>query len=443
MSSILLYTMLLLAAASTGCSDTTRDAGQSRVQPKANVVPRQAVADARAAGDRRVQPEAEADVDTEPVSSKPPRLVPRPIRLANGRRYSLNIPRGYRISVAIEGLKRVRFMAQAPDGRYFVTDMYDRTDNSRGTVYVLEGFDSVAGTFGRAVPYLGKLRNPNSITFHTDAAGASWLYLALTDRLVRYRYQAGDTAPSGEAQTLATFPAYGLSYKYGGWHLTRTVVIGGDGKLYVAVGSSCNACEEKEDVRATVLQMNPDGSDQRIFASGLRNAVGLRWVSGRLWATNMGADHLGNDRPEDLMVQVRDSANYGWPYCYEYRGRVYADTTFARSPKRVPTAVVPRSYVSLGAHSAPLGLDYFGGAADSTISNYFLVALHGSGTVSLKRGYAVVRARRGGPVRPVITGFLNGTTINGRPCDVLRVGRDAFFVTDDFAGVIYYLRPER
>jgi hypothetical protein len=101
------------------------------------------------------------------------------------------------------------------------------------------------------------------------------------------------------------FLTYGLGYKYGGWHLTRTVVVGGDGKIYVAVGSSCNACEEKEEVRASILQMNPDGKNKAYFARGLRNAVGLRWINGRLYATNMGSDHLGDNRPADTFLRSR------------------------------------------------------------------------------------------------------------------------------------------
>ena len=125
------------------------------------------------------------------------------------------------------------------------------------------------------IPYLTGLRNPNSLAFLPIGAGASWLYLALTDRLLRYRYRAGDNAPAEKPEVLATFPDYGLSYKYGGWHLTRTIVIGGNGKVYVSVGSSCNACEEKEEVRASVLEMDPDGRHPRYFARGLRNAVGM------------------------------------------------------------------------------------------------------------------------------------------------------------------------
>ena len=124
---------------------------------------------------------------------------------------------------------------------------------------------------------------------------------------------------------LATFPDYGLGYKYGGWHLTRTVVVGeviigrigrtilSLPKVYVAVGSSCNACEEKEEVRATIVEMDLDGKNQRYYARGLRNAVGLKWVKNRLWATNLGSDHLGDHRPADTFYSIEAEKNYGWP----------------------------------------------------------------------------------------------------------------------------------
>ena len=257
-----------------------------------------------------------------------PKLRPHRIQLADGKSFDLNLPEGFDISVAAEGLKRVRFMALSPDNRVFVTDMYNLADNKRGVVYILEGFDPTRRRFTRTTKYLSGLRNPNSVAFYTDAAGQTWLYLALTDRLVRYRYRAGDNAPTSEPQTLATFPDYGLSYKYGGWHLTRTIAIGGNRKIYVSVGSSCNACVEKEEVRASIIEMNPDGSNQKFFARGLRNAVGLRWANGRLFATNMGADHLGDHKPADTMYAVSDGANYGWPYCYQSGPRVFPDEKF-------------------------------------------------------------------------------------------------------------------
>lgn len=210
------------------------------------------------------------------AAQRPARLLPQRVSLKGGGAFTLNLPEGFRVSVAAEGLRRARFMAESPDGRVFVTDMHDLSDNRKGVVYVLDGFDPATKRFEKVTPYLKGLRNPNSVAFYTDARGITWLYLALTDRLLRYRYAAGADAPVGEPEVLATFPDYGLNYKYGGWHLTRTVEVGGDGKVYVSVGSSCDACVEKEEVRATVLEMNPDGGRRRIYARGLRNTVGLR-----------------------------------------------------------------------------------------------------------------------------------------------------------------------
>ncbi len=219
-------------------------------------------------------------------------------------------------------------MARSPDDRIFVTDMYNLTDNKRGVVYILDQFDPATRQFKKLTKYLSDLRNPNSVAFYTDRIGTNWFYLALTDRLVRYRYETGSEAPSGEPEVLATFPDYGLGYKYGGWHLTRTVVVGGNGKIYVAVGSSCNACEEKEEVRATIVEMDPDGKNRRYYARGLRNAVGIKWVKDRLWATNMGSDHLGDHRPADTFYAIEEEKNYGWPYCYQAGAKVFPDPKF-------------------------------------------------------------------------------------------------------------------
>ena len=371
-----------------------------------------------------------------------PKLTPHHITLANGKSFDLNLPDGFEIAVAAQGLKRVRFMARSPDNRIFVTDMYNRTDNGRGVVYILDEFDPATRRFKKVTKYLSGLRNPNSIAFYTDRSGTNWFYLALTDRLVRYRYEAGKDAPSGEPQVLATFPDYGLGYKYGGWHLTRTVLIGGNGKLYVSVGSSCNACEEKEEVRASILEMDPDGKNQRHFARGLRNAVGLRWVNDRLYATNMGADHLGPNRPADtfyaLNASTNDATNYGWPYCFQAGPTIYPDPKFNPRGTKFDCRKVPHALVAFDAHSSPLGFDYFEGA--------FLVALHGSTTKRLGRGYRVVRISeaRAGEWRTLmaedfITGFLaSPTQINGRPADVFNFER-GFLVTDDYSGVIYYV----
>lgn len=362
-----------------------------------------------------------------------PKLVPHRINLANGKSFDLNIPEGFAISVAAQGLKRVRFMARSPDNRIFVTDMFNLTDNRRGVVYILDQFDPATQQFKKITKYLSGLRNPNNIAFYKDSAGTDWFYLALTDRLVRYRYVAGHDAPYGDPHVLATFPDYGLGYKYGGWHLTRTIVIGGNGKLYVSVGSSCNACEEKEEVRASILEMDPDGKNQRYFARGLRNAVGLRWLNDRLYVTNMGSDHLGDNRPADTFYSMQTETHFGWPYCYQAGPRVFADPKFNLGGKKFDCGKVPAALVPFPAHSSPLGLEYF--------DNSFLVALHGSTKKSLRRGYRVVRIveSRPGVSEDYITGFFELGRINGRPADIFAFDQDSFLLTDDYSGVVYYV----
>lgn len=363
------------------------------------------------------------------------RLTPRHISLKNGESFDLSLPEGFAINVAAEGLKRVRFMSKSPDNRLFVTDMYNLTDNRKGVVYILDEFDPATKRFKRVIPYLTGLRNPNSVAFFTDHSGTNWFYLALTDRLLRYHYEAGKNAPVGEPEVLATFPDYGLGYKYGGWHLTRTLTVGSNGKIYISVGSSCNACEEKEDVRASILEMDPDGKNLRHFARGLRNAVGLRWIDGRLYASNMGADHLGLNRPADTLLAVKDGANYGWPYCFQAGTRIYSDRKFSSS--KIDCRKVPAAQTAFAAHSSPLGFEFFQDESDG----YFLVALHGSTRKSLNRGYKVVRVSTAHSNAPedFITGFIQGGKVYGRPADIFRAGNDSFFLTDDRAGVVYFV----
>ncbi len=377
---------------------------------------------------------------TTPVFAAPA-LVAHPVKLKSGARFSLHLPARYEIAPVVEGLKRPRFFALAPDGRLFFTQMHDKTDNSQGKVSILDGFDARTKRFARQSDYLSGLRNPNSVAFWSDPkSGKMWLYLALTDKLVRYPFEKGDRTPSGAAQTLAKFPAYGLSYKYGGWHLTRTVaVVPETGRVFVAVGSSGNALVEKEAVRAAVVTMNADGTNQQIYARGLRNAVGMKWQRGALWASNMGADHLGDDAPDETFAALKSGADYGWPYCYQSNGRVRLDPKFRRASGKNGVPLAP---VAFPAHSSALGFDWFGqNTPDKRLQNRWLFALHGSGFVRQKRGYSLVSATQDGRVEPFLTGFLQRRRIHGRPCDVFNRGDGSFFFSDDYAGVIYLVSP--
>jgi len=429
--------------------------------------------------------------------------TPHTLTYAPGKSITLTLPDELDIHVAASGLRRVRFLAKSPDGRIFATGMHDLSDNRLGSVFILEGWDDKTHRFARVTHYLDHLRNPNNLAFWTDpATHQSWLYLPLTDRLVRYKYNAGDNAPSSAPETLISFPDYGLSYKYGGWHLTRTVAVAqarGAARIFVASGSSCNYCQEREVLRAAVVSMDPDGKNPSLVAQGLRNAVDLHAVEaldGALFATNMGVDHLGDQLPEDTFFTI-DAApsapkNYGWPGCYFAHGKPVYDTTplpsleerkiaevpaedsvYGRQtrvaaagtnlaaggghPKgpdpnaglgRPPAALrtcdsVPAAYTTFAAHSSPLGFDYFPDG-DATLRQSFLVALHGASHPHIGTGYRVVRfSPADRKPRDLITGFLTvakgKATVHGRPCGILRVGPDSFFLSDDYLGLIYFV----
>jgi glucose/arabinose dehydrogenase len=370
----------------------------------------------------------------------PPRLVAHPIVLQKGLRFSLSIPEGYQISIAQEGLSRPRFMAKSPDGRLFVTDMLNRSDNKKGKVLILDGWDEAAHRFTKRITYLQNLHNPNQCAFYNDK-GKDYLYVAETGFLKRYPYRAGDTVPSGKAEIIATFPDYGLDYKYGGWHLTRSLCFN-NGKLYVSVGSSCNVCVEKEELRATIIEMNPDGSGMNYFARGLRNSVAIKWIEGKLWVTSMGRDLIGPYKPEDLFHTVERNRYYGWPYYFQFQNKIYADPQFKDSARAVWVQKPPVAYCGFKAHSAPLGFDYFKNFGDPLLRNHFLVALHGSTSVWRQRGNSVVKITGRNQYVEIVSGFLSGKTEkerHGRPCDVLMHDDHSFFITDDMNGVLYYV----
>lgn len=370
-------------------------------------------------------------------------LQPQQVKLANGLSFTLNVPQGYHINVAYEGLKRLRFLTKSPDGRLFATDMYNQSDNKRSKVYIFDGWDNNAKRYTKVYTYLQGLHNANMVAFY-KLNGKDVIYVPETGKLSYYEYKAGDTVAPGNPVVVATFPDYGLSYKYGGWHMTRSIAFNNN-KLYVSVGSSCNNCIEKENVRATVIEMNPDGSNQRIYASGLRNSVGIKWVNNELWATSMGCDLLGPDKPEDLFLKVQPGKHYGWPYYFQYNKKIWPNVAMMDSAKtanvKLP-APPPVAFCGFKAHSAPLGLDYFKNFSDPQLNNRFLVALHGSTSVWRQRGNAVVKINPDGTYTEVVSGFLKGkekTDRMGRPCDVMMQDNHSFFITDDHNGVLYYV----
>jgi glucose/arabinose dehydrogenase len=214
--------------------------------------------------------------------------------------------------------------------------------------------------------------------------------------------------------------------------------------LYVSIGSTCDVCVEQDDRYASILSMKPDGSDQKIVARGLRNAVFFDWnyVDGTLYAIDMGRDGLGDDLPPDEVNVIKEGAHYGWPYCYGNRLRDERMTGEFDCTKTVAP------HIELPAHVAPLGLAFVpeeGWPEDWWYD--LLVAEHGSTQIgSTKVGYKIIRIPldvRGNPEGdPVdfLTGFLNGSTVRGRPVDIMVEPGGTMYVTDDRAGVVYRVR---
>jgi glucose/arabinose dehydrogenase len=229
-----------------------------------------------------------------------------------------------------------------------------------------------------------------------------------------------------------------------GGHGTRTIGFGPDGKLYLAIGSSCNVCEEDDERRAAILRFNADGSDQELYASGLRNTVGFTWnpMNGELWGVDNGRDGLGDDLPPEEVNNILQGKNYGWPYCY---GSWQVDPEFEddRQQARFCEATEP-PLVEMQAHSAPLGLRFLSDPAwPAAWQGNLFIAFHGSWNRSVPTGYKVVRVDREGRVEDFITGWLDEDSGDawGRPVDIL-FANNRMYISDDSSGSIYMVQPE-
>ncbi len=335
-------------------------------------------------------------------------------------------PPGFRADVFAEGLNGPRFIAFGPDGVLMVAE------RGAGRLVALPDEDG-DGRADAAVPFAEGLDQPHSLAFHKGA----W-YVGLPSGIVRLADADGDGAADGAGSLVVGLPS-------GGSHRTRTVAFLPDGRMVVSVGSSCNVCEEEDPRRAAVLVYEDEsGRGERLFATGLRNAVGLapHPETGELWATNNGRDLMGDDVPPDTVVIVQDGDNHGWPSCHA--GNI-PDPDFG-GPDACDGVAQPEA--TLQAHAAPLGMVFYeGGAFPEEYRGDLFIALHGSWNRAEPVGYSVVRlpvedGRAAGPVEPFAEGWYEPATREafGRPVG-LAVGPDgALYVSDDKGGFIYRIR---
>jgi len=373
-------------------------------------------------------------------SPAPIELVTSTAVFGDGTEATFALASAFDLAIAAEGLGKARFIAMSPDNRIFVPNMINLNLSREGRIIILDDFDNETRRFKSQSIYLSGLRGPNSVAFYTDREGNEWIYIALTERLIRYPYSPGDKTPSSKPELVSLFPNKQSPVALGVvWHITRTITFHDD-TLYVSVGSGCNACEEPEgEMRAMIIAMDPDGNNARVYAEGLRNAVGIAWAEDALYATGNGVDHLGDGAPDDVMYKITDGEHYGWPYCYESNSVVLEEKSRLWERKPIFCEDVSLSFTAFEPHSAPLGLAYFENA-HSLINNTFLVALHGSHEVRVGNGYRIVRVSQDGTQDTFMEGFL-GEDKNriGRPVHILQNDKNSFFFTDDLGGRLYYV----
>jgi glucose/arabinose dehydrogenase len=336
-------------------------------------------------------------------------------------------PRGFNVSLfAKDDFKEPRYLALAPNGEVFLAD------TTLGKIFVLHDPGRGAASDGRTV-FAEGLKAPFGIAFHEN-----YVYIGNTNEVVRFRFDPKTSKRLGEREHILDLPNMGM-------HSTRTVVFSADGKkMYVSIGSDSNVSPNTDSRRAAVLIANPDGSDWSIFASGLRNGVGLAINpdTGQLWVDVNERDMLGDNLPPDYFTSVKPGGFYGWPY--SYIGKNLDDRAKPQRPDLVAKAIIPD--VLLGPHVAPLeSVFYTASQFPAEYRHGAFIAEHGSWNRSILNGYIVAfvpfkNGEPSGPPTPFLTGFApdpNSRTVEGRPVGVVVTKDGSLLVSDDGARVVW------
>jgi glucose/arabinose dehydrogenase len=349
-------------------------------------------------------------------------------RSNNDTDFSLKLPPDFSVTTFAQDLEAPRVLALDPSGTLL------SSIPAQGRIVALPDSDNDFKA-DQAITVASGLNRPHGLALSCGPSVCQ-LFVGETDKVVAFDYN-WTTHKATNKKKLVDLPG-------GGRHYTRSIGIGPDGRLYVTIGSSCDVCHEADARRAKIYSLKTDGSDFKEYAAGLRNAPFFAWnpIDGKMWATEMGRDNLGDDLPPDEVNIVEQGKNYGWPICY---GQNIHDTEFDNNTRYIqdPCRDKARPHIEIPAHSAPLGLAFI--PEEGWPEEYrldLLVALHGSWNRSSPIGYKVVRYKlddngRVLGVEDFLAGFLQNGEVSGRPVDILVQPGGNIYISDDKAGIIY------
>jgi len=335
------------------------------------------------------------------------------------------VPTGFRLTVFAANFKRPRWLTVAPNGDIFLAD------TGAGEIAVLRDPQHTGGAQEREV-FADGMKRPFGIAFRED-----YVYVGNMNEVVRFHYDPKTSKRLGEKEHLLDLPS--------GGHDTRSLAFSADGKhLFIGVGSASNIDTGEDPLRAAVTICDPDGKNARLYATGLRNPVGLALepVTGEIWTTVNERDELGDNLPPDYFTSLKDGGFYGWPY--SYIGNNVDPRVKPQQPDLVARAIIPD--VLLGAHVAPLQFAFYTGKQfPESYRGGAFVAEHGSWNRATRSGYqiAFVAFKNGKPSAdpvPFMTGLVpdpTGTDVSGRPVGVTIAPDGSLLVSDDGAGVVY------
>ncbi|HEY2460969.1 MAG TPA: sorbosone dehydrogenase family protein [Candidatus Acidoferrum sp.] len=358
-----------------------------------------------------------------PFATKSAGNGPNRVHVPDG--FMPTVPKGFRISIFAKDFSRPRWLTVAPNGDIFLAD------TGAGSIVVLRDPGNTGGAQQREVFATGMSR-PFGIVFHDD-----YVYVGNMNELVRFRYDPKTSKRLGESEHLLDLPK--------GGHDTRSVALSPDGEhLFVGVGSESNITPGEPAIRAAVTICDLDGKNARLFATGLRNPVGLAIepVTGDVWTTVNERDELGDELPPDYFTSLKDGGFYGWPY--SYIGDNVDTRVKPQKPELVAKAIVPD--VLIGAHVAPLQFAFYTGKQfPANFRGGAFIAEHGSWNRSTRSGYQIAfvpfkDGKPSGDAQPFMTGLVPDPTksdVNGRPVGVTVAPDGSLLVSDDGAKVIY------